>query len=125
MNRTYFTGFASGVSDKSVHDYELIIQDLLNHIYTRKGERLLYPEYGSIIWDLIFELKSVSVENQIRNDLITIIESEPRVKLQDLKIISEENGYSADITLYFNSFNVAKKLQIDFNNRINTIENVE
>ena len=34
---------------------ELVVEDLMNHIMTRKGERVMMPTYGSIIHDMIFE----------------------------------------------------------------------
>ena len=33
----------------SITDIELIKQDLFNHFYTRQGERLMNPTYGTII----------------------------------------------------------------------------
>ena len=53
-----FGGFATNQTSKKVFDVELVKQDLLNHIYTSKGQRVMNPEYGSIIWDLLFDLKT-------------------------------------------------------------------
>jgi phage baseplate assembly protein W len=36
-------------------DLELIKRDLLNHFAIRKGEKLMDPNFGSIIWNMIFE----------------------------------------------------------------------
>ncbi len=38
----------------TLKDVELAKRDLLNHFYTRKGERLGEPEFGSIIQDMVF-----------------------------------------------------------------------
>ena len=53
-----FTGFST--KNKSAINHvltgkDLVIEDLMNHIMTRKGERVMMPTYGSIIHDLIFE----------------------------------------------------------------------
>ena len=34
-------------------DFDLIKQNIINHFNTKKGERLMNPEFGTIIWDLI------------------------------------------------------------------------
>ena len=38
-----------------INDVELIKLDLLNHIFTRRGERVMMPRFGTIIPDLVFE----------------------------------------------------------------------
>ena len=55
--KTYkgFSTLNSGAEHYSLYDFELIKQDLLNHFYIRQGERLMNPEFGTVIWDLLFE----------------------------------------------------------------------
>ena len=36
-------------------DVELVKQDLINHFSVRKGEKLMQPNFGTIIWDMLFE----------------------------------------------------------------------
>ena len=55
---TIFKGFST--VDKirapySLFDQELIKRDLLNEFQTRRGERLMKPNFGSIIHDLLME----------------------------------------------------------------------
>ena len=37
----------------SLVDGDVIVRDLLNEFYTKKGERLMRPNFGSVIWDLL------------------------------------------------------------------------
>ncbi len=113
-----FSGFSSIQGLDVIHDEELIKQDLLNQINTRKGERLMDPEYGCIVWDLIFELKSASILSEIETDLRRIVNSEPRVMLQNIQILEEEHGYIGVVELYFNEFKSVGSLQVEFNQRI-------
>lgn len=103
-----------------LYNISLINQDLLNHIHTRKGEKLMDPEYGSIVWDLLFENKSPSIISQIQADLTTIIGQEPRVKLQQMEIAEQEHGYVAIITLEYVTFKTVGQLKVDFNQQIST-----
>ena len=53
-----FRGYSSiGTSflNPVLYDLALAKQDLLNHFNTRKGERIMMPEFGSIVWDMLFE----------------------------------------------------------------------
>ena len=48
-------------------DIDLVKRDLLNHFYTKKGERLMKPNFGSIIWDLLMEPEDTVTEEDIKN----------------------------------------------------------
>ena len=113
-----FTGVSSIQGMDKLYDINLVKQDLLNAINTRKGERIMMPEYGSIIWDLIFELKTPAIVTDIENDLKRIIASEPRVLLQQMQIKEHEHGYSGVITLYFVQFKTSSTLTLNFNSEI-------
>ena len=38
-----------------LYDTELIKQDIYNHFMTARGERVMLPNFGSIIWDYLYE----------------------------------------------------------------------
>ena len=46
-------------------DFELVKQDLLNHFSIRKGEKLMNPNFGSIIWNMLFEPLTADVKSTI------------------------------------------------------------
>lgn len=120
-----FTGFASMVSSKKLYDTDLIKQDLLNHFYTRKGERIMDPEFGTIIWDLLFELKTETTVSEIESDVIRIIATDRRVRLDQLEIIEQEHGYLVYCLLYFNELDIVDEFRVEFNQRIKDAANVQ
>jgi len=65
----------------SVTDKNLIITDLLNHFYIRKGEKLMNPEFGCMIWDSLFDPLTITLKNDIVNEVKTIATSDPRISL--------------------------------------------
>lgn len=75
--------------DKSVilTDVELVKQDIINHIFTRKGERVNMPTWGTLIPDLLFEQMDEEtvafMEQEIRNVLLF----DPRVEILNLTVI--------------------------------------
>ena len=66
----------------NLYDFELIKQDLLNNFYIRQGERLMNPTFGTIIWDLMFEPLTEQVKNLIEQNVTTIVNYDPRVKVE-------------------------------------------
>lgn len=68
-------------------DVELIKKDILNNIFTRRGQRVKMFTYGTRIPDLVFEpLDDISL-TVIEEDLRKVVDNEPRVKLVSLRIV--------------------------------------
>ena len=54
----FYVGYSSVNNDSGItklYDFDLIKQDIINHFHTRKGERVMNPTFGTIIWDVIFD----------------------------------------------------------------------
>ena len=64
-----------------VTDFDLVVQDLINHLYTRVGERVMNPKFGCVIWDLLFDPFTDETRATIFDNLAAIIDAEPRVNL--------------------------------------------
>ena len=62
-------------------DVDIVKQDLLNHIFTRKGERVGYREFGTNIQDLLFEQHDDQTVVLINDQIQEIIAFDPRVVL--------------------------------------------
>ena len=77
-----FRGFSTVDKIRAPYTLEgrdLVKRDLLNTFYTRKGERLMRPEYGSVIWDILMNPDDTVTEKEIRDDVLRIIDADPRV----------------------------------------------
>jgi len=70
----------------SLDDIELVNMDLLNHIFTRRGERVMMPTFGTRIPDMVFEPLDQVTLNIVREDLQSVFKFDPRVQLLDLTI---------------------------------------
>jgi len=95
-------------------DRELVKRDLLNIFYTRKGERLMRPNHGSIIWDLLMEPADPSVEQDIRDDVALIVGKDPRVQLLDTKVTFLDHALRVDITLRYVMLESTETLYLEF-----------
>ena len=115
-----FTGFDSHDQVKpktQIHDIDLVKRDLLNQFMTRKGERVMRPTYGSIIWDLLFEPFTELIRDAIISDAERIVTSDARLELIDLNVVEFEHGIRIDIALLFQPFNVSSSFSVDFDRR--------
>jgi phage baseplate assembly protein W len=112
-----YRGFST-VSRKSknfaLYDFELIKQDILNHFYTRQGERLMQPAFGTIIWDLIFEPLTDEIQNLILQNVNEIFNSDPRVQAGNILITPYETGLEIQCTLQYVLYNIQESMQLKF-----------
>lgn len=94
---------------------DLVKQDLLNHIYTLKGERVMMPAFGTRIPMLTFEPNDQQTLAIIEEDLRQVFEYDPRVKLIDLNVLSlpDNNAIIALADLLYVEFNVRDVLRIE------------
>jgi phage baseplate assembly protein W len=82
-------------------DVNLAIRDLYNHFYTRRGERLGEPDFGSIIPLMVFEqLDEISVF-EIEQDVRNIINSDPRWEFINLKTEIGQNSVACIVEIRY------------------------
>lgn len=67
-------------------DVALVKNDLYNHIFTRKGERIKMPNYGTTIPDMLFEPLTDALLFDIDSQLRTVFRSDPRIEIISLDV---------------------------------------
>jgi len=126
FNRTrLFKGFSSiGKSrpNTEIIDIELVKQDLLNHFNTTKGERVMRPNFGSIIWDLLFDPFDSPTREAVIADVESIISFDPRVELLNIEVVEFEHGLRVSAELLYVPFNAVETFDVEFDRR-NNIQN--
>lgn len=104
-----------------VTDFDLIKQDLFNHLHIRKGEKLMNPEFGTIIWGVLFEPFTNELRDAILEDIKRIVKYDPRVALEQLSLSQYEHGLQLDMTLNYISENVSETISLQFDRHSDTI----
>ena len=97
---------------------DLVKRDLLNTFYTKKGERVMRPEYGSIIWDLLMNPDDISTEKEIREDVIRIVAGDPRVEHLYTTVVYMDHTIRIEINLKFVLLNNSDILYLEYNREI-------
>ena len=118
QNQGQFTykGFSSKEANKNfkLYDINLVKQDLINHFYIRKGEKLENPDFGTIIWDMLFEQFTEDVKEMIAKDVETIINYDPRIVVNEVLIDSTDIGIRIQADITYIPFNINERMTFDF-----------
>ena len=120
---TLYKGFSTVDRYKKFRltDVNLVKQDLINHFNTRKGERLMNPKFGSIIWDLIMEPLTEDTRQELLNDITEICNYDPRVKPTQINLTEYEQGYIVELTLLLVETDQTDNLRLVFDQNVGLI----
>ena len=116
---TIFKGFNTIDKNKApfnLTDEDLIKRDLLNHFYTKRGERYMRPNFGSIIHDIIMNPLDGMTVSDIKEDVERIIESDSRVNLDDIRVLVEDQTVRCEVDITFNILKSSDTLYLEFIN---------
>ena len=67
-------------------DVKLVNRDLYNHIFTRLGDRVKMPLFGTRIPDMLFEQLDEDLLFDLERELTGVFKYDPRVELVSLKL---------------------------------------
>lgn len=114
--KTYkgFSTVNTGTENFALFDFELIKQDIINHFYTRQGERLMNPEFGCVIWDLLYEPLTDETRFLITENVSSIINYDPRVSTEQVIVTPYESGIQIQCTLTYRPYNIQQQLELRF-----------
>ena len=119
MTHTLYKGYSSFEFQKSksfaIYDIELVKLDLLNHIFTTRGSRVMMPTYGTIIPMLVFEPLDEEVLSTIEDELRDVFDADPRVELVTLQITPyiDENRVEASATLNYVELEITDQFELN------------
>ena len=101
----------------ALYDLELIKQDLINVFHIKKGEKLENHEFGTIIWDMLFEPLTEQIKQLITNDVNSIINSDPRIKVLKSVITQVDKGIQLEFTINYVTYNIQQTMQFTFDQK--------
>jgi len=104
-----------------LEDTELIKRDLLNHFNIRKGEKLMRPDFGSVIWDALFEQMTDDLRDIIVDDVLEIVKYDPRIVAEKVLVDEYENGILIEIRVQYSNLNQTENLRLLFDQNINSV----
>ena len=96
-----FSTYGKRTGTRALEDKGLAIRDLLNHFYTRRGERLGEPEFGSILPELVFEPLDQLIIDAADQDVRSIIALDPRWELIDYRLTTGDQSITITVQLSY------------------------
>jgi len=118
-----YLGFSSeyGYKNFKVTDFELALQDLINHLNIRPGEKLMNPKFGCIVWDMLFENFTDDVKSAIVENIADIIDQEPRLNLDSINVVEYDQGIQVELALSYIPSALATNLVLTFDQQADGI----
>jgi len=119
MGQILYKGFSSFEYEKTgsfaINDIELVKLDLLNHIFTRKGERVMMPDFGTLVPDMLFEPLDEDTLDVLYDELESVFYYDPRVTLVTLEVTPDydQNAVTINSTLRYNEFKIVDSFDLN------------
>tara|TARA_B100000745_G_C19891073_1_gene298002 strand:+ start:83 stop:493 length:411 start_codon:yes stop_codon:yes gene_type:complete len=111
-----FKGFSSRADRQNfkVYDFECAKQDLINRLSVRKGERVENPEFGTIIYDVLFEPFTEALKETIIEDVTANLNADPRISTESIDVLEADHGIAIQASLKYLPLDITEKLQFKF-----------
>lgn len=100
-------------------DQPLVIQDFVNALSIRKGEKVGQPQYGTTLWSFVFEPNTRDMQFQLEDEIRRVAAQDPRLILNSVKAYPQENGILLEVELAISPFNEAQLLSVFFDSNTN------
>ena len=115
-NSVTFKGFSSKAEQQNfkIYDFECAKQDLINRLSVRKGERVENPEFGTIIYDTLFEPFSTAIKDQIIEDITDNLNADPRFSTSDITVTQADHGIAVQASIKYLPLDTTEKLRFNF-----------
>lgn len=92
-----------------------IYTSLKNIIFTRKGERPFFPEFGCNITSILFENYNRFTQKALETEVRTAVENfEPRVSIIKVLVNGNPDNNTVDLELYFTVLNKPETYNVSF-----------
>ncbi len=111
-----FKGFSSKADKRNfkLYDFEAAKQDLINRLSVRKGERVENPEFGTIIYDTLFEPFTDTLKEAVLDDVTANLNADPRISTTEIIVTEADHGIAIQATIRYVPLDITEKLQFTF-----------
>jgi phage baseplate assembly protein W len=118
-----YKGFSTQAGNRNFRltDFDLIKQDIINHFNIRKGEKLMRPNFGTIIWNVLHEPFTEDLKSVISQDVKAIASYDPRVSFDNIIITEFDQGVQIELQLRYVLTNQTNIMLLNFNGTTNTL----
>jgi phage baseplate assembly protein W len=115
--KPYFVGFNTVGQPNppyNLNNIALVKRDIENHFATPMGSRVMLPNFGTRIYEMLFDPFDEYTKNAIIADAINVIQSEPRVELVSIDTFQEDQALNVVMILLFKPESITDNLFVRF-----------
>jgi phage baseplate assembly protein W len=74
----------------------------------------MQPNFGSLSWSLLFEPMDDHINSVIIDDIKRIVGYDPRLGLQNITLVTQDNGLQIELDLIYIPTNQSSKMSLQF-----------
>ena len=122
---TSFVGYSSKNKLKgpfTLRDVDLSVADFVNHLETRKGSRVMLPEFGSLLPELVMEPFTSDLVEQIKSEVLEIAREDPRLNINNVQVEQVEQAVTIRISAMYVPTKEEKEIDLLYENFGITVE---
>ena len=93
-------------------DERLVVQDLINALNIRQGEKVGQPDYGTTIWGYVFDPNIQDTQLALETEIRRIASQDPRLMVNYVNAYPQQNGILLEVELSIVPFNQTELLSI-------------
>ena len=115
--KPYFVGFNTvdnPLPPYNLTNIDLVKRDILNQFATPMGARVMLPNFGTRIFDYLFDPFDEYTRNAIVEDAVRVVGDDPRVELVEIDVLQEDQALNVIMTLLFRPESVTDNLFVTF-----------
>ena len=81
----------------------------------------MQPNFGTIIWDHLFDPLDEAVQELITKDIMRVVSYDPRLRVGQVAVTQQQNGLMVQITLSYIPTNQTDTINFNFNQNSKTL----
>lgn len=115
--KPYFVGFNTVGQPNppyNLNNIALVKRDIENHFATPMGSRVMLPNFGTRIYEYLFDPFDDYTKDAIITDAVNVIQSEPRVDLVSIDVYQEDQALNIIMVLLFKPESITDNLFVRF-----------
>ena len=113
----YFVGFNTVGQPNppySLTNIDLIKRDINNQFATPLGSRVMLPNFGTAIFNYLFDPFDDLTKNAIIEDATRVVQSDPRVELVSIDVFQDDQALTVAMILLFQPQAITDSLFVTF-----------
>lgn len=115
--KPYFVGFNTVDQPNppyNLNNIELIKRDLYNVFATPIGSRVMLPNFGTRIYEYLFDPFDEYTKSAIIADAVEVVQTDPRVELVSIDVTQDDQALNIIMVLLFKPESVTDNLFVTF-----------